>query len=140
MNLEDSEILVVDSAEPRRAAIARHLRDEGFRVTAVAEGLAAVRAVGQRDFSLMIVAIDLPGALDGIATLRQARSRRRKQRALFVADYARMPRWPRPAGEEVLAWPTEGRELLGCVFERLHHGDPALADLAGRCRLERHAC
>jgi two-component system phosphate regulon response regulator OmpR len=139
MVLEDSEILVVDSAEQRRAAIVRCLRDEGFRVTAVAEGLAALRAIGKREFALMIAAVELPGALDGAATLRQARSRQPGLRALFVADYPRLPRFPDPGGEDVLAWPMERRELLGCVFERLHRSDAAFAGLASRCRTERHA-
>src|SRR6185437_14731053 len=98
---EENEILVVDSSEPRRVAIVHYLRDEGFRVTAVAEGLAAVRAVCRRDFALMIAALDLPGALDGAATLRQARARRNGLRALFVADYGRLPRRSGPGGEDV---------------------------------------
>jgi DNA-binding response OmpR family regulator len=135
---EGQEILVVDSDEGRRGAIARILVEEGFAVTPVSEGLAAVRATARQDYALIVIGLDLPGTLDGPATLRQARLRQRRLKALFVGGCEHMPRWAGPA-EEFLVWPTHRWELLGCVFELLQRDGAAAADLARRCRTELRA-
>jgi DNA-binding response OmpR family regulator len=53
----------------------RTLVDEGFTVTAMAEGFSALRILRRCRFALAVVAVDLPGLLDGATTLRQARAR-----------------------------------------------------------------
>jgi|GEM_PF-3586220 DNA-binding response OmpR family regulator len=136
---EGQDILVVDSDEGRRGAIARILVEEGFAVTPVGEGLAAVRAAAQRDYALAVIGLDLPGALDGPATLRQARLRQRRLKGLFVGGCAHMPRWAGPAADEFLLWPSHRWELLGCVFELLQRDGAAAADLGRRCRTELRA-
>ena len=60
---DGQEILVVDDNSERRERIARILADEGFAVTAAAEGLTALRAAGTRCFSLAIAAVRLPGSV-----------------------------------------------------------------------------
>ena len=70
---EGHDILVVIADRKRRERVARVLGDEGFAVSAAAEGLAALRAIGTRRFALVIAAARLPGSLDGETTVRQAR-------------------------------------------------------------------
>ena len=124
MRTEASEILIVDSDEPRRRLCERVLIEEGFAVTAVAEGFSAVRAASCRRFAAAIVAVRLPGTLDGPTTLRLMRARRPGLRALFVDAGLHRPYLSDDRCDEFIAAPFKGRELLGCVFELLQRPDP----------------
>jgi CheY-like chemotaxis protein len=132
---DGEHILVVDDEPARREAIAAVLRAEGFPVAVANEGFAALRLMARREFRLLIAALDLPGMLDGMTTLRQARARQPGLRALLVAEHGALPPWRKPQLAEMIAVPFHRWELLGCVFELLHR-DPALdaLDLARRSR------
>jgi len=133
-------VLIVDPDEARRRTIEETLRGEGFPVTAVAEGFAGLRAIGEDRFSLVIAAMHLPGTLDGVATMRRARTKRPGLRFLLVADYPDVPLWPTHDADDLIAAPFHRWELLGCVFELLGRdirGDAI--DLARRARTERWA-
>ncbi len=119
---EGQHILIIDSEPRRRQAAERILSEEGFVVAAVAEGFSAIRAAAGRRFALVLVAVQLPGTLDGVATMGQIRSRQPWLRALFTAAAA-----GRPAGldrdrDDFIAAPFLRRELIGCVFELLQRG------------------
>jgi DNA-binding response OmpR family regulator len=88
-------------------------------VTAVAEGFSAVRAAADHRFALAVVAVDLPGVLDGVATLRQMRGRQPRLRALFTGDPTRRPPRLDADRDDFIGAPFQRRELLGCVFELL---------------------
>ena len=134
------DILVVDQDPLRRALIERILRQEGFEVAAVSEGLAALRAASADRFSLIVAATDLPGTLDGAATVLQARARQPWLRALFVEAGACSVRPNYSNQDGVIASPFQRRELLGCIFELLHRDPvPDAADLTQRCRAEFYA-
>jgi DNA-binding NtrC family response regulator len=124
MYTEGNEILIVDSDAARRELCERVLSEEGFAVTAVAEGFSAIRAAGRRRFAVAIAAVRLPGTLDGPTTLREIRARRPGLRALLVDAGAHRPELPDDCCEEFIAAPFKGRELLGCVFELLQRPDP----------------
>ena len=68
---EGQDILVVHNDPARRALIERILRQEGFQVTAASEGFGALRAAGAQRFALIVAAVELPGSLDGMTTVRQ---------------------------------------------------------------------
>ena len=114
------DILVVDHDPARRSRIEQIVAREGFTAAGANEGLAALRLLGQRRFALIIAAIGLPGSLDGLATVRQARARQPWLRALFTGDAAERPRRGDPEGDDFIAAPFHPSELLGCVFELLH--------------------
>ncbi|HEX3884088.1 MAG TPA: response regulator [Stellaceae bacterium] len=138
---ESHEILVIDDDDARREAIAATLREEGFPVTAVAEGLAGLRAVCRQGFALAISAMRLPGTLDGVATMRQARAKRPDLKFLLVADYPHLPLWLSREPAEVIAAPFHRWELIGCVFELLERDTRNdMLDLSRRARTERWAC
>ena len=84
---EGHEILVVVNDAVCRERIVRILRDEGFAVTEAAAGLAALRAMSARRFTLVIAGTGLPGSLDGRTTVRQARIRQPWLKALFIEDH-----------------------------------------------------
>ena len=132
---EDKPILVVDHSDARRRAVEAVLRDEGFAVTAAAEGLAALRAIARQEFALVVAAMNLPGTLDGVVTMRQARVRRPCLKFLLINDCAQAPLWLNRDSEDVLAAPFQRWELLGCVFELIQR-PPASegADLGRRVR------
>ena len=116
---EGKHILVIDSEARRRQLTERVLAEEGFAVTAVAEGFSAIRAAASCRFVLAVAAARLPGTLDGLATLHQIRARQPWLKALFTGDAAGRPPLPDRDRDDFIASPFQRRELLGCVFELL---------------------
>lgn len=139
MDAYGQEILVVVDDRERRERISHVLAAEGFAVTAAAEGLAALRAVGTRRYALAIAAARLPGSLDGRTTIRQARLRQPWLKALYIEEGGGRPTQGDPETDDVIAAPFERRELIGCTFELLHRRGADAADLARRTRLARNA-
>ena len=136
---EGQEILVVIDDTERREQVAQTLGKEGFSVTAAAEGLAALRAVGAHRYALMIAAARLPGSLDGKTTVRQARARQPWLKALYIEEGAARRECTIPESDDVIAAPFERHELIGCTFELLQRGTAAAAELSRRARAEQHA-
>jgi DNA-binding response OmpR family regulator len=133
-------ILVVVNEPERRERIVRILVDEGFAVTAAAEGLAALREIGRQRYALAIVGVGLPGSLDGPTTVRRARKRQPWLKALYTDETARRPACDNSGTDDFIAAPFERRELLGCTFELLQRGaTPDADDLARRIRTELRA-
>ncbi len=131
---EGQEILVVIEDLERRERVVQILGDEGFAVTAAAEGLAALRAVGTREYALIIAAAHLPGSLDGATTVRQARARQPRLKALYVADSAPRRERGNPEVDDFIIAPFERHELIGCTFELLQRGTVGGDDLSRRVR------
>jgi CheY-like chemotaxis protein len=133
---EGQEILVVVDDCERRERIVRLLADEGFAVTAAAEGLAALRAASARRYAMIVAASHLPGSLDGPTTVRQARNRQPWLKVLYIAESGRRPERGNLDTDDVIAAPFERHELIGCTFELLQRGAAATADLARSVRTE----
>jgi CheY-like chemotaxis protein len=114
---------VIDDNAERREMIAGVLGGEGFAVTAVAEGFSAIRVADDQGYALALVAMALPGMLDGAATVKQIRARQPWLKALFTGDAAQRPRWPVGDCDDFIAAPFHRRDLLGCVFELLQRGN-----------------
>lgn len=64
-------ILIADDEEGVRESLAAVLREEGFTVTPVADGTAAIEALTQQQFDLVLSDIRMPGS-DGLEVLRRA--------------------------------------------------------------------
>ena len=131
---DGQHILVIDNEGERRQRCERILLDAGFAVTAVSDGVSAIRAAAQRSFPLAVAAMDLPGTLDGPTTVRQIRSRQPWLKTLFTGSVAQRPFVPGRTGDDFIPSPFHLRDLLGCVFELLHRevGPAALAAALGR--------
>src|SRR5229473_431319 len=104
---DGQEILVVIDDSERRERVARILGNEGFAVTAAAEGLAALRAVGAQRYALVVAATRLPGSLDGKTTVRRARARQPWLKALYIENRMTRPARDNPDTEDVIAAPFE---------------------------------
>ncbi|HEV2301867.1 MAG TPA: response regulator [Stellaceae bacterium] len=115
-------ILVVEDDERVRAIIEETLSEEGFAVTAVADGATALAVVERGDFALAVMEIGLPGAIDGIAVAQRARALRPALKCLFTARFPPGSVWDNPDSDDFIARPFDRRELLGCVFELLQRG------------------
>jgi CheY-like chemotaxis protein len=114
---EAQQILVIDDDAERRRLIEQILAEDGFAVMAVAEGFSAIRIAGARRFALALAAVELPGTLDGPATVRQIRARQPWLKALYTGDAAHRPWWSGPDCDDFIAAPFHRRDLIGCVFE-----------------------
>jgi len=71
------EILVVDDDEPLRDMLTRSFEREGHRVTAVADGDAAIEQASERDFDVILLDVALgsgPAGHDVARSLRQRRA------------------------------------------------------------------
>jgi CheY-like chemotaxis protein len=131
---EGQEILIVIDDRERREEVARILGEEGFAITAAAEGLAALRAVGSQRFAMVVAAARLPGSLDGTTTVRQARTRQPWLKALFIEDGSVRRDRGNPDTDDFIAAPFERRELIGCTFELLHRPTADERELSLRAR------
>ena len=65
-------ILIAEDEAAVRESLAEVLRDEGYQVTAVADGDAAIGSLSAQDFDLVLSDLRMPGA-DGLAVLRHTR-------------------------------------------------------------------
>lgn len=124
MNPVRRRILVIDGDAATRTLIVRALRAEGFLVTAVDDGSAALRALEHDAFALLITELHLPGPLDGLTTARQARAVRPTLRCLFMSALSAVPVWDNREADDFIAKPFVRRDLVGCVFELLHRPMP----------------
>jgi two-component system response regulator MprA len=131
MHPAGQHILVVDHDPLRREEVERALLDDGFRVTAVSEGLGAIRLARRRRFALVVAALGLPGTLDGPATAQHLRARQPRLKALFTANSSERLHCPVRDCGDVVPWPFKRRELLGCVFEMLQRDDLAATARSG---------
>jgi two-component system response regulator HydG len=65
-------ILVADDETGVRESLAEVLRDAGYAVDTAVDGSAALAALDERDFAVVITDLRMPGA-DGLAVLRKLR-------------------------------------------------------------------
>lgn len=72
-NESPPEVLLVDDDADLCAMLARYLGGDGFAVTAVHDGEAAVTAMQQRGTAIVVLDIGLPG-IDGFEVLRRVRA------------------------------------------------------------------
>ena len=130
MNLPREHLLVVDDDAEIRQLLASYLRDNGYRVTAVADGrgMRAAMAAGEPD--LIILDVMLPGE-DGISLCRSVRAR---SEVPVIMLTARGDETDRVVGLEVGAddyvpKPFSPRELLARVKSVLRRAKSLPANL-----------
>lgn len=72
--MAEDRILIVDDEAHIRELLTFNLENEGFAVTALPDGFAALRACEQQSFDLLILDIMMPG-IDGLEVCRRIKSR-----------------------------------------------------------------
>jgi PAS domain S-box-containing protein len=82
------QALVVEDQAAVREYVSDTLRSLGFEVAAVADGTAALEALRDAAFELMVSDITLPGTIDGWQLAADARSRQPGIRIVLMTGYA----------------------------------------------------
>jgi two-component system, OmpR family, response regulator len=124
-------ILVVDDEARIREVLLYALKKEGFTVTAVGDGLAAVAAVEAGGVDLVVLDVMLPG-LDGLEVCRRIRQQHRVPILFLSARGEEVDRIVglELGGDDYLQKPFSPRELVArvrAVFRRVHASPPAEA-------------
>ncbi|HXV75443.1 MAG TPA: sigma-54 dependent transcriptional regulator [Candidatus Polarisedimenticolaceae bacterium] len=79
-------VLVVDDEPGVRSALEPILADEGFEVTTVSSGEAALDALADREFDAVLLDVWLPG-IDGLETLRRLRERNDDVEVVMISGH-----------------------------------------------------
>ncbi len=82
-----ARILVAEDERAVREFVRRALEHRGHRVTLAEDGLAALAALGEGEFDLLLTDIVMPG-MDGIALALKAARERPQLRILLMSGYA----------------------------------------------------
>jgi len=80
-------ILIVDDEEGLREFLSDALASDGHETTQASDGIEALRKLAARAFDLMITDLKMPGAVDGMALLRKARSEQPEMEVLVLTAY-----------------------------------------------------
>jgi len=83
-------ILVVEDEAIMRESLQDWLTDAGYQVETAEEKDKALNIIGERDFSLLILDLRLPGG-DGIDLLRQARAKQPQLKGIIITAYPSVP-------------------------------------------------
>lgn len=99
-----------------RTFLANALERNGHEVTAVPDGLAALNAIQERAYDLLIADIVMPG-MDGIEVSRQANRVNADLRVLFITGFAAVAMSAREemGDSKVLSKPFHLRDLVDNV-------------------------
>ncbi len=118
-----AHILVVDDERMVREVVARYLEREGFRVTAVGDGQAAVRALTSSP-DLIVLDLMLP-KVDGLEVLRRARASTNSAVLILTARGAIDDRITGLdlGADDYLAKPFSPRELVARVHAVLRRAE-----------------
>ncbi len=109
-----ARILLAEDDESMRGFLATALRRAGHEVRDVADGLAAIDALGEDTADLLLADVVMPG-LDGIELARRAAKEHPGLKVMFITGFAAVAlkaREETPRGARVLSKPFHLRELV----------------------------
>ena len=116
-----ASILVAEDDQAVRDFVSRALAYYGHNVTTVADGSAALAALAERQYDLMLTDIVMPG-LDGIALAAQAAKDNPAMSVLMMTGFAsegQRAQAPQAAAERVISKPFSLKEICTAVEEAL---------------------
>jgi two-component system, cell cycle response regulator CpdR len=111
------KILLAEDDDSLRRFLAKALERAGYEVISCPDGEAALEALDEGPFDLLLTDIVMPG-VDGIEVARQAAARAPEQRIMFITGFAAVALSAgdrAPAGAKVLAKPVHLREIVAEV-------------------------
>ena len=113
---EAAHILVVDDDREIRTLLTEYLQKNGFRVTAVGEGKAMRRVLGEGHVDLIVLDLMLPGD-DGLKLCRELRARSQTPVLMLTALGEEIERVVglEVGADDYLPKPFSPRELLGRI-------------------------
>jgi len=83
-------ILIVEDEAIMRESLRDWLTDRGYQVETAEEGEAALKAIAEQDFSIIILDLRLPGR-DGVEVLREPRAMKPQLRGIIITAYPSVP-------------------------------------------------
>ena len=121
-----ASILVAEDDQAVRDFVSRALAYYGHNVTTVADGSAALAALAERQYDLMLTDIVMPG-LDGIALAAQATKDNPTMSVLMMTGFASegqrahgsSPGAPQTVADRVISKPFSLKEICTAVEEAL---------------------
>ena len=117
-------IALIEDEPLLRMALASAVGDAGYEVTAAATGVEGLALLRERPVDLAIVDVGLPGRLDGVALVREARRDNPRLRVILTSG---MP--PRdtqmPSIDTFLLKPYRVDDLLDAIARELASSDVA---------------
>jgi DNA-binding NtrC family response regulator len=114
-NRAKGNILIAEDEAAVRESLVEVLREEGYQVTATADGEAAIAAVGSQEFDLLLTDLRMPGT-DGITVLRHVREFSPQTLVLLMTAFATVE-----TAIEALRSGAQDYILKPVVFEDLLH-------------------
>ncbi len=112
-----NRILLAEDDDSLRRFLAKALEKAGFEVVSCPDGEAAVDALDEGPFDLLLTDIVMPG-IDGIEVARKAAEREPKLRIMFITGFAAVALAAgdrAPQGAKILAKPVHLREIVSEV-------------------------
>jgi DNA-binding NtrC family response regulator len=132
-------ILIADDEAGVRESLAEVLREEGYEVTAVADGEAAIEALGQSEFDLVVTDIRMPG-VDGLTVLRHTREVAPQALVLLMTAHATVETAVeaiRRGAQDYLLKPIIFDDLLHKIDHLLQHRQMAWENQLLRSQVDR---
>jgi two-component system, cell cycle response regulator CpdR len=111
------KILLAEDDDSLRRFLAKALERAGFNVRACPDGEAAVEALDDGPYDLLLTDIVMPG-MDGIEVAREAAERQPGVQIMFITGFAAVALSASdraPAGAKILAKPVHLREIVSEV-------------------------
>jgi DNA-binding response OmpR family regulator len=115
------KILVVDDEEAMRQILAEILRPEGYLVSSVDSGLAALETMGGQNFDLMLLDLKMPG-MEGVEVMRAARQIAPEMQIILLTAHGSLESAIEAVRNEVhdyLLKPVTPEALLGSISRAL---------------------
>lgn len=112
-----AKILLVDDEESIRHSLGEILRLEGYQVTTVASGEAAVQVLENENFDLMLLDLKMPG-MDGLEVMRAATKLAPDTRIVLLTAHGSLEsaiEALRQGAHDYLIKPASSREILNSV-------------------------
>lgn len=112
-----SRILLAEDDDSLRNFLARALERAGYEVRACPDGEAAITALDDGPYDLLLTDIVMPG-VDGIEVARHAANRAPGLRIMFITGFAAVALAAKdqaPQGSKVLSKPVHLREIVAEV-------------------------
>jgi DNA-binding NtrC family response regulator len=132
-------ILVAEDETAVRESLAEVLRDEGYEVSAVADGTAALAALSAQEFDLVLSDIRMPG-VDGLGVLRHAREISPQTLVLLMTAHATVETAVeaiRRGAQDYLLKPIIFDDLLHKIDHLLRHRQMAWENQVLRNQVDR---
>ena len=112
-----TRILLAEDDDSLRGFLTRALERAGYEVRACADGDAALEALPEAEWDLLLTDIVMPGA-DGIEVARRAATLQPDLRIMFITGFAAVAlaaKETAPEGAKVLSKPIHLREIVAEV-------------------------